>query len=107
MNNATVTPSLQYDCAGILCGNCRNGYGLSVLLNKCVTCPDASGIFIAVLGESQNIDSILQFSCFMAECNFGFTVLLDALVLISLMLLVKVFPAWLYPCLFYLQVSCA
>ena len=43
----------------------------------------------------------------MAECKFDSTVLLDALVLISLMLLVKVFPAWLYPCLFYLQVSCA
>ena len=43
----------------------------------------------------------------MAECKFDSTVLLDALVLVSLMLLVKVFPAWLYPCLFYLQVSCA
>ena len=43
----------------------------------------------------------------MAECNFGFTAFLDALVLIGLMLLANVFPAWLYPCLFYLQVSCA
>ena len=55
MNVTTVTPSLQYDCAGVLCGSCRNGYGVSVLLNKCVTCHDASGILIAVLGESQKI----------------------------------------------------
>ena len=59
--------------AGVLCGNCRDGYGVSVLLNKCVTCHDASGILIAVLGESQkisyyslgvlwlNVTSVLQF----------------------------------------------
>ena len=77
-----------------------------MLLNKCVTCHDASGILIAVLSESHKIAyySVRTCRCFRTE---GFTVFLDALVLIGLMLLANVFPAWLYPCLFYIQVSCA
>ena len=71
-----------------------------MLLNKCVTCHDASGLLIVVLSESQKIAHSVDVS-FMT-C---FTVLIDVLVLTGLMLLVKVFPAWLYPCLFYLQVS--
>jgi len=39
---------------GELCGNCRDGYGVSVLLNKCVTCPSVSGILIAALSECIN-----------------------------------------------------
>lgn len=33
------------------------------------------------------------------------TVCIDAVVLISSMLLLNTFPAWIYPCLFYVQVS--
>ena len=45
--------SHPYHMAGVLCGSCRNGYGVSALLNKCVTCHDASGMLIAVLSEYQ------------------------------------------------------
>ena len=44
---------LYHNCAGVLCGDCRNGYGVSVLLNKCVTCHDASGLLIVVLSKLQ------------------------------------------------------
>ena len=49
--------------AGVLCGNCRNGYGVSVLLNKCVTCHDASGILIVVLSEYISVTTQIQCSC--------------------------------------------
>ena len=71
-----------------------------MLLNKCVTCHDASGLLIAVLSESQKVAYSVD-----VPFMICFTVLIDALVLTGLMLLVKAFPAWLYPCLFYLQVS--
>ena len=48
-----IVGSHPYHMAGVLCGSCRNGYGVSVLLNECVTCPDASGMLIAVLSEYQ------------------------------------------------------
>ena len=42
-----------YIPSGDLCGNCRGGYGVSVLLNKCVTCSNTFGTLIAVLSEHQ------------------------------------------------------
>jgi len=42
-----------YIPSGDLCGNCRGGYGVSVLLNKCVTCSNTLGTLIAVLSEHQ------------------------------------------------------
>ncbi len=36
--------------AGILCGECKNGKGVSALLNYCVTCENASGILVIALG---------------------------------------------------------
>ena len=61
--------------AGVLCGDCRNGYGVSVLLNKCVTCPNASGILIAALSKYSYLTTqtilmpvvCLDFSC----CRYG------------------------------------
>ena len=35
------------------------------------------------------------------------SVVADAVVFISLLLLIKTFPTWLYPCLFYIQVTIA
>ena len=90
--------------AGVLCGNCRNGYGVSVLQNKCVTCHDALGMLITVLSEYQ--------ACIVVECMgvhgyryFVPVVLVDAVVLTGLLLLMNTFPTWLYPCVFYLQVG--
>ena len=63
---------LYYDCAGVLCGNCRDGYGVSVLLNKCVTCHDASGILIVVLSESQKQACSIR-TCFMAKYKLAYS----------------------------------
>ena len=35
---------------GNLCGSCREGKGVSVLLNKCVSCTDTSTLLILALG---------------------------------------------------------
>lgn len=44
----------QYDynnnILGILCGSCKNNYGVSVLLNRCTSCSDAFGTLVGVLG---------------------------------------------------------
>ena len=39
--------------AGVLCGQCRGDKGVSALLNKCVSCHDASGLLIAGLSKFQ------------------------------------------------------
>ena len=36
---------------GVLCGQCRGDKGVSALLNKCVSCHDASGVLIALLSK--------------------------------------------------------
>jgi len=66
MLNYTTVKSCTIYCAGVLCGNCRNGYGVNVLLNKCVTCHDAAGILIAVLSESQKMTCSIR-TYFMAK----------------------------------------
>ena len=38
-------------CIGILCGNCKDGKGVSVLFNKCVDCNNAFGALIAALSR--------------------------------------------------------
>ena len=96
--------------AGELCGNCRNGYGVSVLLNKCVTCPSVSGILTAALSEC--IASTCAITIRQLLDNSGVTclpvsfcsVVADVVVFVGLLLLIKTFPTWLYPFLFYIQV---
>lgn len=34
---------------GILCGTCEDGYGVSALLNHCVSCHDANAVLIILL----------------------------------------------------------
>eukprot|EP00731_Ephydatia_muelleri_P010295 Em0005g881a len=65
--------------SGVLCGDCVEGHGVSVLRNRCVTCSDASGVLIALL------------------------IFTGSLVFLSLMVLSVEFPSWLLPCSFYLQ----
>ena len=36
---------------GLLCGSCKNGTGVSVLLNKCVSCSNGYIAFLVGLGE--------------------------------------------------------
>ena len=49
----------------MLCGECRNGSGVSALLNRCVTCSDVMGLLVAVLGEKREIVLIgtVQYIC--------------------------------------------
>ena len=38
-------------CIGYLCGDCKDGKGVSALLNNCVNCNNVNGILIAVLSK--------------------------------------------------------
>ena len=42
---------LFYPIVGILCGKCRSGRGVSALLNRCISCHDASGMLILALSK--------------------------------------------------------
>ena len=42
---------IHYYNAGILCGECQDGKGVSVLLNDCVYCPNARGLLILGLSK--------------------------------------------------------
>ena len=55
--------------AGVLCGNCRNGSGVSVLQNKCVTCHDALGMLITVLSEYQAC-IVVEWACVVTDILF-------------------------------------
>lgn len=44
-----VSPQCIYIIAGDLCGECKDGKGVSALLNRCTTCSDISGLLIALL----------------------------------------------------------
>ena len=46
----TLAPLLVI-CIGYLCGDCKDGKGVSALLNNCVDCSDVNGILIAVLSK--------------------------------------------------------
>ena len=41
----------------ILCGNCKDGKGVSILFSECVDCDNAFGALIGVLGKQlfQNV----------------------------------------------------
>lgn len=42
--------------AGDLCGECKDGKGVSALLNRCTNCSDVSGLLIALLCELVKLD---------------------------------------------------
>ncbi|XP_064396716.1 uncharacterized protein LOC135343670 isoform X3 [Halichondria panicea] len=66
---------------GILCGSCKAEYGLSVLLNKCVSCSNGYITLLIVL------------------------VFADILALTAIALIDRPLPQWLYPLIFYVQIS--
>ena len=84
---------------GELCGECRDGGGVSSLLNRCTTCNDASGLLILLLSETQSrVRSLLV-------CSHSFrAVVLDVGAFVLLLVIMKPFPSWTYPFIFYLQV---
>ena len=75
-------PDIQCSCnrSGILCGSCPKGFGVSVLSNRCVSCSSVYALLLAVL------------------------IMVDVLISIGIVLYPKPLPAWVYPCLFYVQI---
>jgi hypothetical protein len=78
----SLEPDTQCICErrGYLCGECRDGKGVSALLSRCTTCSNASGLLIVLL------------------------LVLDLAVFLVLLVIMKPFPSWAYPCVFYIQV---
>lgn len=81
---------------GILCGQCKEG-GVSVLLNKCVSCSDYYLALIGVLGKI-----ILRHSDLFKR---QIEVVLDILTMFLIVMFGFSLPQWIYPFLFYIQVS--
>ena len=75
-------PDIQCSCnrSGILCGSCPEGFGVSVLSNRCVTCSSVHALLLAAL------------------------VIVDILISIGIVIYPKPLPVWVYPCLFYVQI---
>ncbi|XP_065897652.1 uncharacterized protein [Dysidea avara] len=69
------------DREGYLCGRCRQPKGVSVLLNKCVTCGNENVLLIIGL------------------------VIVNIIIILVVLLLSLSLPSWLYPFLFYLQIA--
>lgn len=86
---------------GILCGQCTDGAGVTALLNRCVHCSNANAILIGAICMSNN--NIIT-TCHKL-CHSFFTVLTGIIVSSILLLCHITLPEWLYPFLFYIQVS--
>ena len=54
----------MYECLGYLCGQCRNGKGVSALLNKCVSCGNASVLLIIALGRQYVVCIVHVYVCY-------------------------------------------
>ena len=52
----------SYSSTGILCGECRDGMGVSALLNNCVICPSAQGLLILALSIYVNWINLILFA---------------------------------------------
>ena len=94
----TSTPSLIV--LGYLCGDCKDGKGVSALLNHCVDCSDANGILIAVLGK---ISRFIIFFYFMLPLTCT-VVILDAVFISVLVYQDKKFTALLFPTIYFINV---
>ena len=73
---STSIPSLII--LGYLCGDCKDGKGVSALLNRCVDCSNVNGILIAVLSKIFSIihhyiiySNIL---CSYSGCSIGLSI---------------------------------
>ncbi len=96
---------------GILCGECKNGRGVSALMNYCVTCENASGILVIALGELLYLlphfnvlldtDCIILYSIFLSVPE----VIADLVALVGLFLIKAPPPDFVYLCIFYIQVK--
>ena len=80
---------------GILCGNCKDGKGASVLFNRCVDCNNGFGALIAALGKQ-----LFKYYRFL----ISILVIVDAIIIIIILLKEIFLPAWLLPAIFNIQV---
>ena len=71
---------------------------MSALLNRCVTCNDASGLLIPVLSRRITLQLPTPFM-------FRLIVIGDVIAITLLVMIGISVPSWLHPCIFYLQVS--
>lgn len=87
---------------GILCGECQEGKGVSVLLNDCVSCPKAQGLLI--LGLSKFNNGVFQNMHSLHVWLLISIVIMDAIAFIAIVVADVPFPEWIYPFIFYIQV---
>ena len=71
--------------------------GVSALLNTCVDCGNINALLIVTLSEEIFILKTVYLHCTI--------VIIDALVVLIMLRWNRPFPTWMYPCLFYLQVT--
>ena len=97
---------------GILCGSCPVGYAVSSLLNRCVKCTNILALLLAALGN--NITLVKKFihasmiywqHYIYASFEFLIAVIADLVIAAALVWIDKPLPMWLYPCLYFVQVS--
>ena len=72
--------------------------GVSVLFNKCVTCSNTAGLLILGLSPSLSIPH----SLFIKN---DLLVIADLMAILLILLLDTHLPSWIYPFIFYIQVS--
>ena len=100
-NNEIYLPSLICSLAlpGILCGTCEAGYGVSVLLNHCVSCRNVNVVLIILLSKLYFVPEVSTIIIWVY-----YKVITDVAAFAGLMIVARKLPTWLYPFTFYLQV---
>lgn len=92
-------------CVGALCGQCRNGSGVSVLLNKCVSCSDGFLTLIFLLSTTNLcLFTVSHNIAYLVSILTLYSVGIDITVFVGITLLDRPFPDLAYPLLFYVQV---
>ena len=84
---------------GILCGECRDGMGVSALFNNCVSCHNAHGLLILALSRFTNSIVIIIINLLSLHA-----VVADAIAFIVIIVVDIALPGWIYPFIFYIQV---
>ena len=89
----------MYYILGYLCGKCVGDKAVSALLNKCVSCGKPNVLLIISLGIKNSG------YCGCLYNYLPFLVIADIIVITSILACSASIKPWLYPFLFYLQVT--
>ena len=87
-----------------MCGDCKDGKGVSALLNNCVDCSNVNGILIAVL-RKENVNcthSTISNACRVVLLHI---VIMDTLLISALLFKEVKFSALFFPVIFFTNVS--